>query len=211
MKITIFGATGGIGHFIVEQAIKDGHEVTAYLRTQEINKYNWENVKIVNGELTDYSAIKNAVAGSDVVISALAVQMKFTYKEMISAIGHQNIIKAMEELNVKRLISWATPSITSNEDSKSFITVVPSIMAGIALPKAKKELTIITNTITQSNLDWIIVRFIAPKNTEFTGKIKTTFGKDKINFNISRADIAYFMYQQISDNKYLKRMPIIGS
>lgn len=211
MKITIFGATGGIGHFIVQQALEQGHEVTAYVRTKTEINYDWNNVKVVRGELYDYDYIKTAIEGSDVVISALAVQMKFNYKEMISAIGHQNIVRAMEELNVKRLISWATPSIPSKEDSKSFITVVPSIMAGIALPKSKKELKLITNTITQSNLDWTIVRFIAPKDTDFTGNVKTTFGKEKINFNISRADIAYFMLNQISDNTYLKRMPIIGS
>lgn len=52
---------------------------------------------------------------------------------------------------------------------------------------------------------------MAPKNSPFTQQIKVGFGDVKLNFNISREDIAYFMVNQISNNKYLHSMPIIGS
>lgn len=32
MKLTVFGATGGVGHEVVRQALAAGHEVTAVVR-----------------------------------------------------------------------------------------------------------------------------------------------------------------------------------
>jgi len=52
---------------------------------------------------------------------------------------------------------------------------------------------------------------MAPKDSTFTKKIKVGFGDVKMNFNISREDIAYFMVNQVKNNRYLHSMPIIGS
>lgn len=34
MKLIIFGATGTVGRHVVEQALRQGHEVTAFTRTR---------------------------------------------------------------------------------------------------------------------------------------------------------------------------------
>lgn len=211
MKIVIFGATGGIGKHALTHCLDAGYDVVAYVRDAKKIDVVSDKLEVVSGQLFDYEKIKSTIIGADAVISTIGIPMKFKYQEMSSAVGHQNIVRAMEEVNVKRLITWSTPSIRSKEDANSFITVVPGIMASIALAQAKKELTIVSDLITQSNLDWTIVRFMAPKNTPFTGNVKVGFGKEKMKFSISRSDIAYFMVQQIKDKTYIKRMPIIGS
>jgi len=137
--------------------------------------------------------------------------MKFTYESMNSLEGHINIIKAMKELGISRLIDWATPSVHYSKDSHSFITIIPGIMAGIIFPKAKKEIIAITAAIQSANLDWTIVRFMAPKDTSFTGNVKVGFGDTKMDFNISREDIASFMVKQVESSEYMHSMPIIGS
>lgn len=211
MKIAIFGATGGIGKFVLQYSLEQGYEVNAYVRNPKKINISHENLLVIEGQLDDYEKIKQAIKGCDAVISTLGVPMKFTYQSMDSLKAHKNIIKAMQELNVSRLIDWATPSVSFKNDKRSFITVVPGIMASIVFPKAKKEIVKIATEIKSSNLDWTIVRFMAPKNTKYTGEIKVGFGDIKMNFNISRADIAYFMVQQVSSNKYIHSMPIIGS
>ena len=62
-----------------------------------------------------------------------------------------------------------------------------------------------------SGLDWTLVRFMAPKNTPYTGKVKVGFGEVKMNFSISREDIGAFMAEQLNSNHFIGRMPIIGS
>jgi uncharacterized radical SAM superfamily protein len=133
------------------------------------------------------------------------------YEGTPSLDGHKVLIKAMHEYGVTRLIDWATPSLSFEKDKKSFITVVPSIIAGVALKQAKHEIIAIGELLSTSDLDWTIVRFMAPKDTAYTGKVKVGFGDVKMSFNISREDIAAFMVEQVESRQYIRSMPIIGS
>lgn len=211
MKIAVFGASGGIGKFVVNHALEQGYEVNAYVRNPVKLDATHEHLKVITGQANEYEKIKQAISDCDAVISILGVPMKFTYETMSSLEGHKNIIMAMQELGVSRLIDWATPSVKFLGDTRSFITVVPGIMAGLVFPKAKKEVISVCNAIQESGLDWTIVRFMAPKDTPYTGTVKVGFGDNKMNFNISREDIAVFMLDQVKSSEYIRSMPIIGS
>ncbi|WP_408610336.1 NAD(P)H-binding protein [Lacrimispora sphenoides] len=65
--------------------------------------------------------------------------------------------------------------------------------------------------VSRSNLDWTMVRFMAPKDTPYVGKVKVGYGDVKMSFNISREDIDAFMVEQITNIQYIRSMPIIGS
>lgn len=211
MKVIIFGATGGIGKWAVKYALQKGHQVTAYVRNQQKMNIQEANLKVIQGEITDYSLMLQSVKGQNAVIWCVGIPMARKYEKMNSLEGHKILLKAMQEANVKRLIDWGTPSIPFSKDKKSFITVVPAILAGIALTQAKKEMVAIGELVQQSDLDWTIVRFMAPKDTSYTGKVKTGFGDTKMSFNISREDIGAFMVEQLENDKYIHSMPIIGS
>lgn len=211
MKIAVFGATGGIGKFVVAHCLEKNYQVNAYVRNPDKLKIENKNLNIFIGQVSDYNKIKEAIEGCDAVIIALGISIKWGYEDIAALQAHKNIIKAMKETNVKRLISWSTPSIKYKDDKASFATIAPGILASLFLPKAKKILKEVTKIIIDSKLDWTIVRFMAPKNSPFTNKIKVGFGDVKMSFNISRSDIAYFMVNQINDTKYIHSMPIIGS
>ena len=211
MKIAVFGATGGIGKFVVKHALEQGYSVNAYVRNPDKLKNTDKNLNIIVGEISDYNKIKEVITGCDAVIITLGISMKWGYEDTSSIIAHKNIIKAMKELNVKRLIDWSTPTVKFKNDKPSVSTILPGIMASLFLPKAKKVLVEVNKLVLESNLDWTIVRFMVPKDSPFTKSIKVGFGDVKLSFNISREDIAYFMVNQISNNEYLHSMPIIGS
>ena len=71
MKLLIFGATGGTGRLLVEQAIAQGHQVTAFVRNPSKLKFKHPALKIFAGNVMDASAVQLAVAGHNVVLSAL--------------------------------------------------------------------------------------------------------------------------------------------
>lgn len=211
MKIAVFGATGGIGKFVVKHSLEQGYSVNAYIRNPDKIQSVDKNLNIIIGEVSDYNKIKEVITGCDAIIIALGISMKWGVEDTSSIIAHKNIIKAMKKLNVKRVIDWSTPTVKFKNDKPAFSTIVPGIMASLFLRKAKKVLVEVNKLIIESNLDWTIVRFMAPKDSSFTKSTKVSFGDVKLNFKISREDIAYFMVNQISNNEYLHSMPIIGS
>lgn len=211
MNIIIFGAAGGIGRHAVKHALAKGYQVTAYLRDKNKLNISDKNLRIVEGEISDYTSVSKALDGQDAVIWCVGIPLKRKYEKMQSLEGHQVLVRAMKEAGIKRLVDWGTPSVPFEKDKKSFITVVPGIMAGIALTMAKKEMVEIGKLVQASGLDWTLVRFMAPKDTPYTGNVKVGFGDVKMSFAISREDIGAFMVEQIESKQYLNAMPIIGS
>lgn len=210
MKVAIFGAAGGIGKYAVQHALRKGYKVNAFVRNPDKLTIAHENVTICKGEIDDSKAVEDAISGCDAVIWCVGIPMK-KYEGTPSLDGHKVLLKAMNECGITRLVDWATPSVPFSKDKKSFITVVPGIIAGIALKQAKNEMIAIGDIVSKSNLDWTLVRFMAPKNTPYTGKVKVGFGDVKMSFNISREDIAAFMVEQVENNQFVHSMPIIGS
>lgn len=70
MKIALIGATGTIGQRILKEALDRGHEVTAIVRdASRLGEHN--NLRTSVGSASDADSIAAAVAGNDVVISAI--------------------------------------------------------------------------------------------------------------------------------------------
>lgn len=210
MELTVFGASGAIGRLLIKQALDKGYSVRAYVRNPSKLDLKHQNLVIIQGDLHDFEKIKQAISGVDAVISALGPPLKRTYKDFSVLEGHKNIIKSMEQENVKRFITIATPSVKSTEDKPSLITKMPTLMAKLFFPSAYKEIVQVGLEVQASQLDWTIVRFIAPNNKPQSEKIKISFGDTKISWGISRADIANFLFTQIQDKQYIRSMPIIG-
>lgn len=208
-NIIIFGASGGIGKHAVEHALNENYNVTAYLRNPFKLDIAHDSLKVVKGELDDYDKIKESLKDIDAVVWCIGIPMTGKQNH-VSLKGHELLIRAMKETGVKRLIDWSTPSVEFKKDKTTLITLMPKLLAGVFLRGAKKELLQVASLVTESDLDWTLVRFLSPTNGDFTGKVKVSFG-EMINFRISRSDIAYFMVNQIEDDTYLKSMPIIGS
>src|SRR5215468_5466470 len=70
MRITVFGATGGIGGHVVRQALDAGHKVTAVVRKSYALEHPSLEVVRVPG-LTEAEPLRDAVDGSDAVISGV--------------------------------------------------------------------------------------------------------------------------------------------
>ncbi|MGW8783886.1 NAD(P)-dependent oxidoreductase [Streptomyces sp. NPDC055796] len=73
MKLTVFGATGGVGREVVRQALDAGHEVTAVVRDParlDVPAHERLQVAVVR-DLTDEDALVPVLAGRSAVISAL--------------------------------------------------------------------------------------------------------------------------------------------
>ena len=70
MKLFVIGATGATGRQVVNQAIRRGHDVVAYVRTPEALEKK-PGLTIVAGQLTDQSQLQSTMAGTDAVVCCL--------------------------------------------------------------------------------------------------------------------------------------------
>lgn len=213
MNVTVFGATGAIGSLTVNELLAHGHTVTAYARNPAKIPTPWgEKVRVVIGEMSDAAAIDTAVAGADAVISALgpAMDRKATGLPLVEGTGH--ILTSMGRHGVSRYIGQATPAVLDPAEKPTLITRFTSFMPRTFMPRAYDEIHGMTGPVIDSELDWTIVRFIAPKDTPKQERVRTGFfGTDKIGFAASRADIAAFTAAQVDDDTYLRRAPAISN
>jgi putative NADH-flavin reductase len=97
MKIALIGATGYTGSKILAEALDRGHEVTAIGRENK-NLPTHPKLTAKSANVTNDAAIRAAVTGHDVVISA------FNPGKDETGHGTRSIVAAVKHAGVKRLV-----------------------------------------------------------------------------------------------------------
>lgn len=208
MKIAVFGATGRTGRPLVEQALAEGHEVVALARDPSKLGMRHERLRVVAGDVLDAGAVEEVVAGADAVMSAIG-HTKTSSKD-VQTRGTRNIVAAMEEHGVKRLVSLTGAGVRDPGDQPKPVDKVFGFLLKTLQKDVIEDAEGHANVIKGSNLDWVIVR--GPRLTE--GPKKGTYRVSLVGKNsgtqVSRADIADFMLQQAANNTYLRQMPMVS-
>jgi nucleoside-diphosphate-sugar epimerase len=212
MQITVFGATGGIGRHVVDQALADGHDVVAYVRTPDKVDRHSPRLRVVVGELSDPAAIQQAVQGSRAVISALGPSLKRGATGTPVTDGTNNILKAMQATGVDRFIGLATPSVPDPRDQPTLKGRALPVLARLMFPNALTELRGMTKAVTESGLNWTLARITNPTDKPATGRVRAGFlGRDDVGSSMTRADIARFLLDQVTDDAYRQAAPAISN
>ncbi|MCW3463524.1 NAD(P)-dependent oxidoreductase [Chitinophaga nivalis] len=211
MNILIIGATGGTGAQLVEQALNQGHHVSAFVRNPAKLQLRHSHLTIIQGDVMDMDSLERAMAGQDAVLSALGVPA--SHKEPIRAIGTLNVIRAMEKAGVKRFICQTS---LGYGDSRQVLNRTPFYFKYLIVPFVLKtgfaDHALQEEHIRQSRLDWVIVRPGNLTDGKHTGLYKHGFAAtDKtIKVKVSRADVADFMLKQLTTTVYLGKTPGIS-
>ena len=103
MKIVVFGAAGATGRIVVQRALEQGHEVTAFDRQTAPLTIQHPKLTLVQGDIINPTQVEAAKAGQDAVISVLGVRPGVTTP--VCSEGTKNIIAAMQKSGVKRFIA----------------------------------------------------------------------------------------------------------
>jgi putative NADH-flavin reductase len=206
LRVLIIGATGGTGRQLVSQALERGHEVTAVVRNPTALAMTHPRLRVLRGDVLDAASIDEAARGQDAVVSALG-HKKFFPPNRILSDGTRNVLRAMEAHGVSRLVCETSLGIgdaTGRMGLYYTLLVVPVILQGYFWDKTRQELL-----IAQSRLNWIIVRPGALNNGERREKYQhgDRIGSFFRTVRISRADVAHFMLNQLTDDTYLRAAP----
>lgn len=201
MQVIIFGATGSLGSHLVEQALDKGYTVKAFTRRPEKLKGKESPLlSVIEGDVRNFQDVMNAIKGVDAVLCALGDGAK----GQVRATGTQNIVKGMEMSGVKRLVCQTTLGIGDSWHNLNFFWKY--VMFGFLLRKAFKDHKLQEDYIKESSLDFTIVRPSAFTDEPATRDFKVGFDAQTKNLSlkISRADIACFMIEQLSSDKFIR-------
>lgn len=100
-KILILGANGQIARIVEERLLEEqpNTELTLYLRnSNRLNHLAGDRVKIIEGDIRDYDALREAMTDQDFVFIGVVDHDEVN-------ILTKNVIKAMKDAGVKRVIS----------------------------------------------------------------------------------------------------------
>lgn len=203
MNILIFGASGRTGQELVKQALSEGHIVTAFVRTPGKLNVSHERLRIIEGNVSEYKAVENAMQNQDAVLSTLGVSKQLKTDPLVIE-GISNIIKAMELFGIRRFIYLSFLAVGKGRNDAGFIikNIISRIVKEEIEDHTKKEIL-----INSSSLDYTIVQ--PPKLTNGKKKNQYRSGEiikaNSILPSMSRADVADFMIKQLNDKTYFKK------
>ncbi len=208
MKVVIFGATGRTGRYLVERALGAGHEVGVFVRDPARLEIPDGRLKVFRGDVGDGAAVRVAVTGRDAVLSALG-HTKTSSKD-VQTVGTENIVEAMKERGVPRLVSLTGAGVRVPEDRPKLVDRAFGFLLGRLQPDVLEDAERHAEVIRGSGLDWVIVR--APRLTgeAARGRYRVGYVGKNSGTRISRADVADFMLEQITGDDYLHRMPMVS-
>ncbi|MFJ5718803.1 NAD(P)-dependent oxidoreductase [Streptomyces sp. NPDC093149] len=205
MRITVFGATGGVGQEIVRQAVAAGHEVTAVVRDPARLQVPLSDVQVRTlARIDDPEALRETVTGRDAVLSGLGSRGRRADGVAERLTG--SVLRAMEAEGTRRLVVVSAAPVGPRPADDPLPDRLVRRVVGAILKEVYEDLTLMEAALARSATDWTSVR--PPRLTDgpLTGKYRTVVGgSPRGGRTISRADVAHAMLALIDDPAAVKQ------
>ncbi|MGN5979569.1 NAD-dependent 4,6-dehydratase LegB [Finegoldia magna] len=126
MKVLVTGADGFIGSHLVEQLVKNGDDVRAFVFYNSFNSWGWldtldkkmlNKIEIFQGDIRDPNGVRKAMKDIDIVYHLAAlIAIPFSYHSPDSYIdtnikGTLNVLQAARDLNTSRVLITSTSEV----------------------------------------------------------------------------------------------------
>ncbi|KAM9393822.1 flavin reductase (NADPH)-like [Pholidichthys leucotaenia] len=212
MKIAVLGATGQTGQYLVNQALQQGHVVTAVVRNPEKLTVTHDNLKVVTANIFSADSLKAHFKGQDVIMSCLGFPISFFRGVTGYTLSMTAMISAMREAQVNRVItmtSWYTEpnSGTGSPYAIRFflLPLIRSVLNNMYEMEQFLEKT--------EDINWTVVRPPGLKNLpasaqEFVaheGYFVPDNGGQPPGNSVARGDVARFMLSLLNTNAWVKQ------
>jgi NAD dependent epimerase/dehydratase len=125
-KVLVTGADGFIGSHLVEKLIDEGYSVKAFVYYNSFNSWGWidtfskdklDSIEIVNGDIRDSNAVREAMKDVDIVFHLAAlIAIPFSYVAPDSYVdtnikGTLNILQAAKDFKTERVLITSTSEV----------------------------------------------------------------------------------------------------
>jgi len=207
MRVIVFGATGGVGRPVVEQALGAGHIVTAVIRDPTTFTFRHALLTVVRGDVMNVATLDAPMQGQQAVFSALG--SRGNGKTTVYSVGTANIINAMDTHKVKRLIAVTSVSVEAQDPSFGFI--YGTIMRRLFIKNFYADMRRMETVVRASDTDWTLVRPSRLTDDPGRGSYRTSTGKmPPKGMKIARADVAHLMLECLDEKRYIRQHVALG-
>ncbi len=209
MRIAIFGANGATGRLLTRHSLEACHTVTALLRHPESFPYSDRgNVQVIQGSAFDPAAVARTVQGADAVFSALGARSPFRNENVLPR-AVPLIVSAMQQAGVRRIIALGSAGARPGAMARQPAWrrwLVENIVYPYLLKWPVHEQVLQYRILSSSPLDWTMV--MPPMLTNGPARGAYRIDGEALPRNgssISRADVAAFMLQQLTNAQWIRK------
>ncbi len=215
MHIAVFGAHGKTGQLLTQQALAEGHAVTAVTRHPETFPLRHQRLQVMRADVFDLASVEHAIAGQDAVLSTLGVP--FSRKPItVYSQGTAQIVQAMTRHGVRRLVcvsSSATDPRTRYHDTGGgflFERILKPIIINTLGRTTYEDMQKMEALVMNSQLEWVIVRPSGLFETDSITDYRVAETSIRGQFT-SRADLADCMLQQLTSDRFLRKAVAVAT
>lgn len=195
MKLVVFGATGGTGREVVQQALDAGHNVTAVARNPSAITFQHERLRVLQGDVGAPETLPQAIAQQDAVVFAVGAADRSPTK--IYSVGVMNVLLAMRDAKVQRLICISASGL---DPGVLIQKLIAKPLLWWIFKHGYTDMSHMEIIVRASNVDWTILRPPRLTDKAHTGKYKVAVNKQLSNgWLLSRADLADYIVRHLQD------------
>lgn len=125
-KVLVTGAGGFIGSHLVENLLREGYDVKAFVRYNSMNSWGWLDrcsdmvksaIEVFSGDIRDPNGVRTAMKGCGMVFHLAAlIGIPYSYHSPDSYIdtnvkGTLNVVQAARELEVEKVVHTSTSEV----------------------------------------------------------------------------------------------------
>lgn len=164
MKVLLLGATGLLGHNVLQRLMAEGHEVAALVRRSDGIRLPGGGWHTVVGSPLDYATLSRAAKGCEAVVNcAGATDMSLPRREDFMPMNHdlcEMLVRLMEENGIKVLVHTSTVNTigygTADHPANEEAPMLPPFEGSYYADSKKAGETVVLGAARQHS-DWHVV------------------------------------------------------
>lgn len=206
MKITIIGASAGVGLQCTRLALAKGHEITTLSR-RIVPLPDRQKLKMVQGSATKLNDVRTAVQGAEAVLVTLGVKSPFATR--LFSDSARLLLQVLQETNASPTLLVLTgfgAGDSSGYNSLPMRLLFTLLLKNVYADKSEQE-----RLIAGGYSRWEIVRPGRLTNGAMTGhyRILDSLVDGMKVGAVSRSDVAHFILAQAEHPTYLGKYPAL--
>ncbi len=209
MRLTIIGASRGIGRKALEYALERGHSVRALARSADSIPIDHDQLEKIAGSALSPEDVAQAIDGAEAVILCIGAprDLRILKPTTLFSDAAKVLIPAMQTAGIQRLL--AVTGFGAG-DSAAKLSTLEKIPFKLILGRAYADKVVQEQMIKDSALDWTIARPGILNDNQMSKTYQVLVESETWRQGvISRADVGHYLIHAAEDGSHIHKTPAI--